>query len=239
MSRRSTVTKSTASWRWRAGVAVVLSIATGALATGIAYGFFGSSGGGTGSATVGTLALGVNAPASSSCDYANLTPGDLSGVTQCSLAVNYTGSVPAFVSLTVQISSTPGSGGGLLFNGSGSSGLTFAISDGQNSFQVPSGTGTTAAPCPAGSTCWTTPDDLASWYTGSTPSLVFTGSSPVVTWTVTPLFPTTAGNTFEGGSAKLTLTARAVQDTPNPLPLGCDTTSIGQSCPASGSFVWG
>ena len=238
MSRSTNRTRAR-TWRWRAGVAGALSLTSVALVTGLAYGFFSSAGTGDGAATVGTLALGLNAPASSSCDYANLTPGDLTGLNQCTLAVNYTGSVPAFVSLSVEVASIAGSGGGLLFNGSGSSGLTFTISDGHNSFEVPAGPGTTGGSCPAGYTCWTSPDDLAAWYTGVTPSLDFTGASPVVTWTVTPVFPTSAGNAFEGGSAKLTLTARAVQGEPNPLPAGCDLTTIGQSCPASGSFVWG
>lgn len=226
-------------WRWRATVTAALVVSSAALVTGLAYGFFASAGSGDGSATVGTLALGLNAPASSSCTYSNLTPGDLAGLNQCTLAVNYTGSVPAYVSLSVDVSSSAGTGGGLLFNGSGSSGLTFAISDGHTSFEVPSGPGSTGGSCPAGDTCWTSPDDLAAWYSGGAANLDFTSSSPVVTWTVTPLFPTSAGNTFEGGRATLTLTARAVQGTPNPLPAGCDLSTIGQSCPANGSFVWG
>ena len=225
-------------WRWRVSVVVGLFVTSGALATGLAYGFFSSPGSGYGSASVGTLKLSVNSPASVTCNYPMLSPGDLTGPAKCSLAVDYTGTIPAYVSLTVAISSQAGVGGSPLYDGTNVSGLTFSISDGQHNFTVPVGAGTTTAPCPAGFTCWTSPNDLAAWYSGPTTNLAFTASSPTTVWTVTPLFPTSAGNTYQGASANLVLTASAVS-IGTPLPTACNILTIGQSCPASGSFTWG
>jgi hypothetical protein len=36
----------------------------------------------------------------------------------------------------------------------------------------------------------------------------------------------------------VTLTAQAVQAPANPLPAGCTTATIGQPCPATGTFTW-
>lgn len=223
--------------RWRAGVTVGLVVTSVALVSGIAYAFFTQTGSANGFVSVGTFALSVNASQSDTCHYPMLTPGDLSGAQKCALAVNYTGSVPAYVSLTVAISSKAGDGGNLLYDGTNTNGLTFSISDGTNSFNVPAGAGTTGGSCPAGFTCWTSPNDLAAWYSGAASNLAFTSASPTTVWTVTPLFPSSVGNSYEGASANLVLTATAVS-IGTPLPASCNTTTIGQSCPATGSFAW-
>jgi hypothetical protein len=208
----------------------------GALVGGMAFASLTANGTGTGSTSTGTVAIG--APVTQVCNYSKLVPGDLTGTSTCSMSVTYTGSLSGYLALTVAIQSKAGSGGHLLYDGSNTAGLSFSISDGHNKYTVPTGTGTTGGTCPSGFTCWTAANDLAAWYSGTTPSLSF-ASGNAVTWTVTPVFPRTAGNIFEGGTASLTITAQAVQGAPaNPLPAGCTTSTIGSPCPASGTFTW-
>jgi hypothetical protein len=213
------------------------SVAAGAaaLVAGVVYAFLQASGGGFGSASTGSVSIG--SPATTACTVTNLAPGDLTGSQHCSFGVTYSGSVSAYMSLTVEIQATSGSGGSLLYNGTNTSGLTLSISDGHNTFAVPTGAGTVGGTCPAGKRCWTASNDLAAWYSGSTPSLAF-GSGNAVTWTVTPLFAKTAGNGYQGGGATVKLTAQAVQAAANPLPASCTTSTVGQACPASGTFTW-
>ena len=86
-------------------------------------------------------------------------------------------------------------------------------------------------------TCWTAANDLAAWYSSATPNLTFSAGD-TVTFTLTPSFPKTVGDRYQGGTAAVTLTAQAVQAAGNPLPPGCTTATIGQPCPASGTFTW-
>lgn len=231
------------SWRWRGTYFVTLGAAVAALVAGIAYA---TGGAGFGSATTGSVELGLNAPPpTTTCSYPNLVPGDLPGVAPCTMSVNYVGSIPAYVSLTVAVQSTAGVGGQLLYNGTHDphyTGLSFTITDnGGRSFTVPSGATTACPPLLVGYTCWTAANDLADWYTGSTPNpdLTFTSASPAVTWTVVPSFPRSASKNLQGTKANLILTARAVQAPANPISVaGCTTSTIGQNCLASGGFTW-
>jgi hypothetical protein len=96
----------------------------------------------------------------------------------------------------------------------------------------------TGGSCPSGFTCWTAANDLAAWYGGNgAPNLAFAAGTPV-TFTVTPGFARTAGNSYQGGTATVTLTAQAVQAAGNPLPSGCGLSTIGQPCPADSTFTW-
>jgi hypothetical protein len=215
-----------------AGVALA---ATG-LVTGLASATLNATGGGTGSASAGSVAIGLNSAASRTCGYGSLLPGGLAGPATCALSVSYTGTLTAFLSLTIQVQAKAGAGGAPLYDGAG--GLTLSVGDGHAGFTVPTGPGTTGGSCPAGFTCWTAANDLAAWYAGNgAPNLQFTSGTPV-TFTVTPSFPRAAGNAYQGGSATVTLTAQAVQAPGNPLPAGCTTATIGRPCPASGTFTW-
>ena len=228
-------------WRWRGAYVVVLVAAVGALVAGVAYAALTANGSGTGSASTGSVALSVNASATNTCTYSALTPGSLTGSTTCALSVTYTGSISAYVSLTVRIQSKAGSGVGAhtLYDPTTGNGTDLLDQRRPQLLHRPDGAGTTGpATAPAGSTCWTSDDELAAWYSGSTPNLTFANGDSAVTWTVTPLFPTSAGNAYQGATASLTLTAQAVQAPANPLPAECTTSTIGQSCPASGSFAW-
>jgi hypothetical protein len=211
-------------------------LATAGLVTGLASATLNATGSGTGSASTGSAALTVNSAATHACSYGSLLPGTLTSAATCSFAVSYTGTLTAFVSLTVRVQAKAGPGGAALYNGN-AGGLTLSVSDGQRSYALPTGPGTTGGSCPAGFTCWTAANDLAAWYGGAGPDLTFSAGN-AVTFTVTPGFARSAGNGFQGGVATVTLTAQAVQAPGNPLPPGCTTATVGQPCPATGNFTW-
>lgn len=228
----------------RAAGLVTIVAAVVAAAVGVAYAFFSTSTSSANTFSLGTVALTLNSPATTTCTYPKLQPGDLTGAAgqTCVLSVTYAGTISAYESLTIQVQSKAGIGGTPLFDGSehsdgtGGNGLTLSVSDGHSTFAVPSGSG---APCvsPAGYTCWTASYDLASTYSGATP-LVFTNGA-AATFTLTPKFMTSAGNAYEGGTATVILTAQAVQAPANTLPTSCTIPSpqIGQPCSGAG-FAW-
>jgi hypothetical protein len=224
------------SWRWRALYAGGAVLAATGLVTGLASATLNASGSGTGSAATGSVGLSTNAAATHTCSYGSLLPGDLTGSGSCAFPVTYTGALTAFVSVTVQVQATAAPGHTALYQGN-AAGLTLSLSDGHSSFTVPAGSGVSGGSCPAGSTCWVAANDLAAWYSGTTPAVTF-ASGDSVTFTVTPSFPTSVGNAFQGGTATVTLIAQAVQAPGNPLPSGCGTATIGRPCPATGTFTW-
>jgi len=225
------------SWRWRAAYFAGAVLTAAGLVTGLASATLTATGSGTGSAAAGSVAVSLNSAATHTCAYGSLLPGGLTGAATCALSVTYTGTLPAFLSLTVQVQAKAGQGGAPLYTGDGG-GLTLSVSDGHRSFTVPSGPGVTGGSCPAGFTCWTAANDLAAWYGGDgAPNLTFPAGTPV-TFTVTPGFARTTGNSFQGGTAAVTLTAQAVQAAGNALPSGCGIATIGQPCPPGGAFTW-
>jgi hypothetical protein len=224
--------------RWRAGYLAGVVLAVTGLVTGLASATLNVTGGGTGSASTGSVAMSTNATASRTCGYGSLLPGDLPGTATCALSVTYTGTLTAFLSLTVQVQAKAGAGGVPLYDGTNAGGLTLSVGDGHAVFTVPTGPGTTGGSCPAGFTCWTAANDLAAWYAANgAPNLGFTSGTPV-TFTVTPSFPKAVGRAYQGGTATVTLIAQAVQAPGNPLPSGCTTATIGRPCPAGGTFTW-
>jgi hypothetical protein len=225
------------SWRWRATYFAGVVLTAAALVTGLASATLNAAGSGTGSAAAGSVAVSLNSAATRTCAYGSLLPGGLAGSATCALSVTFTGTLPAFLSLTVQVQAKAGRGGAPLYGGNGA-GLTLSVSDGHTSFTVPAGPGVTGGSCPSGFTCWTAANDLAAWYGGDgTPNLTFPAGT-AVTFTVAPGFARTAGNSYQGGTATVTLTAQAVQAPGNPLPSGCGISTIGQPCPATGTFTW-
>ena len=222
--------------RWRIATLTTIGVAMALSLTGLAYGYYSQRSSTPGAAAVGSLNVGTNPGAPTSCNYSALVPGVLSGSPSCSLTMVYTGAAPAIVALSVTIESSSGVGGSALYDGSNVTGLTFALTDGTNSYYVPTGPGTTGGSCPNGETCWSAPNDLAAWYLNSTAELVFR-SGDQVTWTLTPSFPSSVGNAYQGAAATVLISAHAV--TLTTLPTGCTLATIGQNCPASGSFSWG
>jgi hypothetical protein len=224
-------------WRWRGLYFAAFAAITGVLVAGFASATAIARGFGTGSASTGSVALNINGPAMHVCSYNALLPGDLDGSVSCSLSVSFSGSIPAYLSLTVQIQASAGAGGDLLYDGTNNAGLTLAISDGRHSYAVPTGPGRTGGSCPPGLTCWTAANDLAAWYSHVGAELQFS-SGDAATFTLTPRFPRSVGSGYQGGTATVTLRAQAVQAPANPLPATCTTSSIGQPCPAAGPFTW-
>ena len=182
--------------------------------------------------------LTVDAPATHTCQYDDLVPGDLTGTSKCTFAVNYAGAMPGYVALSVAIRSKVGSGGVTLYDGTNSSGLSFSLSDGHRSFVIPSGQGTTGGRCPLSYRCWYSADELAAWYRTNSTNLTFPENQSSITWTLTPLFPRTAGNSYQGVSAAIILTANAVTSYPTALPADCNISTIGRTCQPTGSFTW-
>jgi hypothetical protein len=223
--------------RWRTLYFTAIPVLAGGLALGVASATAGLSGSGAGQASTGTVIMSVNRQATHTCVYTGVVPGDLPGPAECAFAVTYDGSITAYLSLTVLVTSAAGAGGRPLYDGSNTTGLRLAISDGHTGFTVPTGPGTTGGACPAGSTCWTAAHDLAAWYSGRRPELTF-GAGDGATFTVTPHLRSAAGAAYQGGTATVTLTVQAVQAPANPLPGSCTTATIGQPCPASGPFTW-
>ena len=219
-------------WRWL-GVAT-LALAVAATGAAVAATLLTFNGSGTGSASTSAVTLAVNASATHSCSYDDLEPGDLSGQSSpsCSLSVAYTGSVPAFVSLSVVVETQagPGPASRPLYNPTASSGLTFSIHDDQSP-SVTYGAPTAVAACPptapAGSVCYSLGDQLV--------STVAVAPGRSIAFALAPSFDISAGNPYQGGRATVELSVQAVQAAANPLPSGCST---GQPCPPSGSFSW-
>lgn len=223
-------------WRSRVLYVIALVVTACGLVVGLAAATQILTGSGTGSASAGTVSIRVNGSGTHACDYGLLAPGGLAGNATCSLSADYRGSIPAYLSLTVRIMSKAGSGGAPLYDGSNTSGLTMTISDGHHIFTVPTGPGSTGGSCPAGFTCWTAGNDLAASYVGSTSMVFHRGDA--ITFTLNPFFVSAAGNSYQGGVAKVALVAQAVQAPANPLPATCNATTIGQPCPATGTFSW-
>jgi hypothetical protein len=223
-------------WRARMLYAIALVAAISGLLVGFAVAAQILAHGGSGSATAGTVAMHVNGSGTQVCDYGLLAPGDLTGSATCTLSVTYRGSIPAHLALTIRISSKAGSGGAPLYDGTNANGLTMRVSEGRHSFTVPTGSGSTGKPCPTGFTCWTARDDLAT--SGAhTPRLIF-HRGDTVTFILRPSFRSAVGNSFQGGKARVALIVQAVQAPANPLPATCNVSTIGQPCPARGTFTW-
>ena len=96
---------------WRLVGALLTVAGTGTLVGGAAFAYFTATGSGTGTGTVGSVSLTVNNPATQSCSYSSLVPGDLTGLSTCALSVSYTGTGTAWVSLTVAVQAKAGSEG--------------------------------------------------------------------------------------------------------------------------------
>jgi hypothetical protein len=223
-------------WRARLVYAIALTTAISGMVAGFAVAARILADSGTGLASTGTVVLHVNGTGTQVCDYGLLAPGDLTGSAHCTLSVTYRGSVPAYLALTVRVSSKAGSGGSPLYDGTNATGLTMQLREGHHSFTVPTGPGSTGGHCPAGFTCWTAQDELAA-RAADTAGLVF-HRGDTVTFVLTPIFDSATGNSYQGGKAKVALLVQAVQAPANPLPATCDVSTIGQPCPASGTFTW-
>jgi hypothetical protein len=220
-------------------VGVAASIgAIAATASGVTFGLYsGSAASGGNSFTTGTVSVGTGTPTSVTCTITNMVPGDSSTgapigskvATTCTYNVKYTGTASAWLAVDVAVSNgtTP------LYDGT-ATGLQLYFKD-----ATPSTYLTSTAPT-AGTTFKTAAGTATSLpITGALDLLVSTTAATTnsaVSFSLDYAVPILSGNTYQGGSATVTLTFHAVQSANNPLPGTC-TTAGNQCLPGSG-FVW-
>ena len=220
---------------------IVGSVATaGAAATlagGVTFGLFSASGAsGANTFTGGTVTVGTGTPTSVTCSITNMVPGDSSSGapiggktdTACTYNMKYTGSATAYLAVDVAVSNgtTP------LYDGT-ATGLQLYLKDG-----VPSTYLTSTAPT-AGTTFVAQGGTSASLPIGTTANLLVSttpaATNAAVSFTLNYAVPIATGNTYQGGSATVTLTFHAVQAGNNPVTGAC---LAGQQCNATTTFLW-
>jgi hypothetical protein len=210
-------------------VTTVGAVAT--LVAGFTFGLFsGTESSGANTFTAGTVSVGAGTPTSVTCTITNMVPGDSSSGASagsksdstCTYNVKYTGSASAYLAVDVAVSN----GGTALYDGS-ATGLQLFLADGSSTSYL-SGTsykqqGGASAALPAGAT----PNLLVSTTPAST--------GTAVNFSLDYAMPAAAGNSYQSGSATVTLTFHAVQAGNNPVPGGC---AAGQQCNAGSGFAW-
>ena len=224
----------------RVALALGVAASIGAIATlasGTTFGLYSASETSSGNSfTSGTVTVGTGTPTSVTCTITNMVPGDSSAGaaigskadTTCTYNVKYTGSAPAWLAVDVAVSN-----GSTSLYDSTANGLQLYLKDASSTYL------TSTAP-----TAGTTYKNQAGTATslpaaGITDLLVSTTAATTgtaVSFSLDYALPIASGNTYQGGSATVTLTFHAVQSGNNPLPATC-TTAGAQCLPGSG-FVW-
>jgi hypothetical protein len=148
-------------WRGHVLYLIGLVLTLGGLLAGFAAAAQILAGSGTGLASAGSVTMRVDGSGARRCDYGLLAPGDLTGSATCTLSVTYRGSIPAYLALTIRVSSKAGPGGARLYDGTNVTGLTMRLKEGRHSFMVPTGPGSTGKSCQTGFTCWIARHELA------------------------------------------------------------------------------
>jgi hypothetical protein len=224
---------------WRSLGVLSMVGAVLALAATVVYATVTYLGVGTGSGSTAVVSLSLGAPAQKLCSYTGLEPGDLVGspAQSCTFSVKYSGSIAAHMALDVVIQTHAGSGRGKLrlYDPAAGAGLTLKITDSQVpkvTYSLPTTSSACPAGTPAGTVCYSEHDNLVSAH-------VFTSASAAVTFTISPHFPKSSGNAFQGATAGVKLVVHVVQAAANPLPATCNASTVGQPCPPSGIFTWG
>jgi hypothetical protein len=220
-----------------AGAAGVTLAAAGTLVAGFTFGLFsGSASSGNNTFTAGTVTVGPGNSGSVTCNISNMVPGDSStGApigsktgTACTYNVKYTGSATGWLGVDVTVAN----GSTALYNGS-NTGLQLYMKDGTPTTYL-----TSTAPT-AGTTYVQEGGASTSLPTGTTSNLLVSKTPATtgtdVVFTLDYAVPIATSNSFQGGSATVTLTFHAVQSGNNPLPSDC---AAGQQCNASSTFAW-
>lgn len=231
--------------RLMGGLALAVAVAALISSLALASGFLTVGGAGTGSASTSSVTLSPDTSATHACHYTDVVPGDLPGTASCTFSVSYSSvdnAVSAYVALSILVETQAGPAAGALtlYHPTGSSqgsGLTMTVTSASPavSFTVP----TTVTSCPtstspwgaapAGSTCYELDTEPVSTRAISSPS--------TVTFTLTPDFPTSVKNPYQGGGADVQLVAQAVQSEDNTL--ACSPAAVaGQPCNPSAPFAW-
>jgi Camelysin metallo-endopeptidase len=223
------------------GAAVAATVgAAGTLVAGLTFGLFSATeASGANTFTAGTVSVGLGTPTSVTCTITNMVPGDSSagapigskGDTTCTYNVKYTGSAHAYLGVDVAVAN----GSTALYDGT-ATGLQLYLKDAAPTTYV-----TSTAPA-AGTTYQQEGGTSASLpSTGTSDLLVSTTAATTgtaVSFSLDYAVPLASGNTYQGGSATVTLTFHAVQANDNSLPGDCAT---GQQCNNGGdgsSFSW-
>ena len=212
-----------------AGATAVGAVAT--LVAGFTFGLFSATeSSGANTFTTGTVSVGAGSPASVTCTISNVVPGDSSAGastgskadTTCTYNVKYTGSAPAYLAVDVAVAN----GTTALYDGT-ATGLQLYLKDGTPTSYVNGTSFTQQGGGSAALSAGTTSNLLVSTSAAST--------GTAVNFSLDYLLPAAAGNSYQGGSATVTLTFHAVQSGNNPLPGTC---AAGQQCNAGSGFAW-
>jgi hypothetical protein len=215
-------------------VATLAAVAT--LVGGVSFGLFSSNGtSGANTFTAGTVTVGPGSPSSVTCTIPSMVPGDSSAGapigskadTTCTYNMKYTGSASAWLGVDVTVTN----GSTALYDGT-ATGLQLYLKAGSTTFL------TSTAPT-AGTTYTAQGGTSTSLSAGTTTNLLVSTTAATtntaVSFTLDYALPIATGNTYQGGSATVTLTFHAVQSADNPLPSAC---AAGQQCNPGSSFVW-
>jgi hypothetical protein len=147
--------------------------------------------------------------------------------TTCTYNVKYTGSADAWLGVDVTVTN----GSPALYDGT-ANGLQLYLKDGSTTYL------TSTAPT-AGTTYKQQGGTSATLSAGTTSNLLVSTTAATqntaVSFTLDYAVPSASGNTYQGGSATVTLTFHAVQSGNNALPSGC---AAGQQCNSTSTFVW-
>ena len=216
-------------------VATIAAAAT--LAGGITFGLFSASGAsGANTFTGGTVTVAAGTPTSVTCSITNMVPGDSSAGapiggktdTACTYNMKYTGSATAYLAVDVAVSN----GTIPLYDGT-ATGLQLYLKDGTPTTYL-----TSTAPT-AGTTFTAQGGTSASLPIGTTANLLVSttpaATNTAVSFTLNYAVPIATGNTYQGGSATVTLTFHAVQAANNPVTGAC---LGGQQCNGTSTFLW-
>jgi hypothetical protein len=219
-----------------AGAVVATLGAVGTLVGGTTFGLFSSSGSSNGNVfTAGTVTVGPGDTGSVTCTIPNMVPGDSStGApiggktdTPCTYNVKYTGSASGWLGVDVTVAN----GSTALYDDT-TTGLQLYLKDASSTYV------TSTAPT-AGTKFTQEGGTPASLPIGTTSNLLVSTTpattGTAVSFTLNYAVPIASGNSYQGGSATVTLTFHAVQSNNNPLPGDC---VAGQQCNPGGSFVW-
>jgi len=216
-----------------AALTTLAALAT--LVAGVTLGLFSSTvSSGDNTITAGTVTVGLDPGGTQvTCAVTGVVPGDSSTgygsgsatKQQCRFDVKYTGSVSAYLGLDVAVTS-PNVATNALYDQT-ASGLQLLIKDGTPVTYV-------------NGTSYIDASGAAQPLTSSASNLlVSTGTvsnGTTKSFRLDYLLPSTAGNTYQGGDAKIVLTFHAVQAANNTLNSSC--TTAGRQCPAGNGFLW-
>ena len=196
-------------------------------ATGVTSGLSASSSSSGNSFAASTVTLDNSSVAN--CPVSGLLPNGSAAA--CTFTAAYLGPAAAYLAVDVVIETQAGTGGTRLYNPTDSANdlrITITSASPAVTFTVPSTATTCPTGAPSGSDCYELDNELIS-------------TAPVtnatVAFSVSVSLPSSSPTGYQGGTAQITLTTRAVQSSDNTL--SCTATpAAGTPCTPGGSFKW-